>query len=202
MIELLQKLTGPELLGLTAILCLALILAPTLMLYQWRKAGEANRNTTLKRELLAKGMSVDDIDRLTAPASVRQAQVDADISIRKAQIAADLKRDLLARGLSVADIKGLTSERDAHLGLGEEASALANAIVEMAPAGALNQSAVERLLTVFLEKDARRGERLGQPGAAKQPVQAAQQEPGPGGGSRDGQGVFVEPIAAADRPRD
>jgi hypothetical protein len=202
MIELLQKLDSPQLLGLTAIVGLAVVLAPTLMLYQWRKGGEVNRNAALQREMLAKGLSVDEIDRLTAPASVRQAQIGADSRIRQAQIAADLKRDLVARGLSVDDIKGLTGEEDDRRGLHEEASALANAIVKMAPPHTLDLGAVARLLTVFLEKDARRGDRMGQPRAAKPSVHAAQQELGPGGGNRDGQGVCAEPDAVANRPHD
>jgi hypothetical protein len=202
MIELLQKLDSPQLLGLTAIVGLAVVLAPTLMLYQWRKRGEVNRNATLKHEMLAKGLSVDEIDRLTAPASVRKAQIAADSGIRQEQIAADLKRDLVARGLSVDDIKGLTGEEDDRQGLHEEASALANAIVKMAPPQTLDLGAVARLLTVFLEKDARRGDRMGQPRAAKPSVQAAQQELGQGAGNRDGHGVCAESDAAADRPRD
>ena len=202
MIELLQKLDSPQLLGLTAVLGCVVVLVPTLMLYQWRKASEVNRNATLKREMLAKGLSVDEIDRLTAPASVRKAQIAADSSIRQAQIAADLKRDLVARGLSVDDIKGLTGEEDDQRGLiHEEASALASAIVKMAPPQTLDLGTVARLLTVFLEKDASRSDRMGKPRAAKPSVQAAQQELGPGGGNRDGQGVCAEPDATADRPR-
>jgi hypothetical protein len=186
MLELLQSLSGLQLIGLAAILGLVVILTPTLMISQWRKASQARRDANLKRDMLARGLSVDEIDRLTVPVSVREAQVEADSRVREAQIDADLKRDLAARGLSVEDIQRLTSQQDEKHRVNEVAGALAGATVNMVQDGALDYDAVEALLATFLEKRTSTDDRLARPNPAAPLMQQAQQEIRlNGNGSRD-----------------
>jgi hypothetical protein len=105
--------------------------------------------------MLARELSVDEIDRLTVPASVRQAQIDAERQVREAQVAADLKRDLVSRGMSIEEIQRLTTKVDMKAQGRDTANALARTIGEMALGAKkeLDASVVARLLTQFLEKD-------------------------------------------------
>jgi hypothetical protein len=109
MLDLLQRLSGLELLGLALVLGVVAISLLAVFMAFWRSLREAKVNAWLKRDMLARGMSVDDIERLTAPASVREAQIQAEMHVREAQINADLKRDLQARGLSVEEIQCLAA---------------------------------------------------------------------------------------------
>jgi hypothetical protein len=203
MIEILQRLSGLELLGLAVTLGLVVVLTPTLALAQWRVAGEAKRNASLKREMLARELSVDEIDRLTAPAAVRQAQIDADRRVREAQIAADLKRELVARGLSAEDVQRLTLKKGERVGASEGADALAGAIVKMVQGeGHLDRGAVAGLLALFLEKDTAIVGRSGQAKPATQVARGPEPDALPGEkGARELHSVPAEPLAA-DRPHD
>jgi hypothetical protein len=63
----------------------------------WARTRSVEADARLRQEMLARGLSVADIERLSTSDQVR-----------KVQIAADLKRDMLARGLSVDDIECLS----------------------------------------------------------------------------------------------
>ena len=180
MLEFLQSLPAGVLLGLAGIVGLVVVVTPAVLVGEWRKVRTAKLDADLKRDLLARGLSVEEVERLTTPArlhearvaadaQVRKAQIGADIELKQAQVAADLKRDLLARGLSVEEVKRLQSadpageppERD-------EARVLANAIASMVHEGELNTEAVVELLEVFLKKSRAAEERSGRPYHARQ----------------------------------
>src|SRR5262245_47784879 len=118
MLEFLQSLPAGVLLGLAGIVGLVVVVTPAVLVGEWRKVRAARIEADLKRDLLARGLSAEEVERLTTPtklhearaaadAQVRQAQVAADSAVKQAQVAADLKRDLLARGLSVEEVKRL-----------------------------------------------------------------------------------------------
>src|SRR5262249_17851590 len=148
------------LLGLAGIVGVVVMLTPAVLVGQWRKVRSAKIDADLKRDLLARGLSVEEVERLTAPASlreiplhadtkVRQEQLAADPRVKQAQVAADLQRALLARGLSVEEVRRLQAAGGAEEPPErEEARALANAIVNMVPEGVLDSDAVQGLLEV------------------------------------------------------
>src|SRR5437762_10284333 len=104
MFELLQRMNGGELLGLCGILAVALVLCVLILVIGWASMSATRQQTTLKREMLERGMSVDDIERLSMSEAARQERLEAELKVRETQIAADLKRDLLARGLAVEQV--------------------------------------------------------------------------------------------------
>jgi hypothetical protein len=164
MLEFLQSLPSGVLLGLAGILGLVVVITPAVLVSQWRLARVAKLDADLKRDLLARGLAVEEIERLTTPARLRerriaedsrmrQAQIAADSAVKQAQVDADLKRDLLARGLSVEEVKRLQSADSAEeCPERKEVRALANAIAKMVQEGELNCDAVADLLEIFLKK--------------------------------------------------
>ena len=174
MLEFLRTLSAEVLLGLFAILGLVVVITLSVFVSQWRKARTDKLHANLKRDLLARGLSVDEVERLTTPAGVQeariaadskvqQAQIAAEMEVKEAQIAADLKRDMLARGLSVADIERLIAGKDVAEGrrAQEEAGTLAVTIANMVHDGELDPGAVAALLKMFLKKIAGKDEAEG-----------------------------------------
>jgi hypothetical protein len=190
MLEFLQSLPAGVLLGLAGIVGLVIVVTPAVLFGEWRKARTAKIDANLKRDLLARGLSLEEVERLTTPTrlrearinadtKVRQAQITADSEVKQAQVAADLKRDLLARGLSVEEVKRLESEEEVgEPPEREEARALANAISWMVHEGDLNTEAVQELLEIFLKKARVTEDRSERPNPASQTTAGAQEEMG------------------------
>ena len=84
---------------------LVLVIVVPVCAVQWTRVRQVEADARVKQDMLARGLSVEEIERLSTPASVRQAQIAADKAVREGQIAADLKRDMLARGLSVEEVE-------------------------------------------------------------------------------------------------
>jgi hypothetical protein len=183
---------------------LVVVIGVTVCAVQWARVRQAEADARIKQEMLARGLSVEEIERLNTPASVRQAQIAADAQVKEAQIAADLKRDLLARGLSVEEVERLLTPKPPAGGRRQEANALASAIVKMVQGeGTLDEGAVAGLLATFLEKDAAMAERLGPSKPAQQMAQGTQPDVSPSAkGDREIHSIVAEPLAAADRPRE
>jgi hypothetical protein len=201
MLEFLQSLPAGVLLGLAGIAGLVVMITPAVLVGQWRKVRTAKIDADLKRDLMARGLSVVEVERLTTPARVHEEQIAADLQVRKAQIAeeselkraqvaADLARDLVARGLSVEEVKRLqSSEATEDTRDREEATALANVIASMVPDGELNTDAVAQLLEVFLKKSRAAQERSGRPYPAREAAGGAARE---AGGDNDSSVHFSE----------
>jgi hypothetical protein len=184
---------------------LVLVIVISVCAVQWARVRRAEAEARVKQDMLARGLSVEEIERLSTPASVRQAQIAADAQVKEAQLAADLKRDMLARGLSVEEVERLlTPKSPAVSRRREEANALASAIVKMVEGeGNLDFDAVAGLLATFLEKDAGVADRLGQSQPAPHMAPATQTDSGPREkGSPEIKRLFAEPGPAPDRPRE
>jgi hypothetical protein len=172
---------------------------------QWGRVRRAEIEARVKQDMLARGLSVEEIERLSTADSVRQARIAADAQVKEAQIAADLKRDMLARGLSVEEVERLlTPKSPAVSRRREEANALASAIVKMVEGeGNLDFEAVAGLLATFMEKDEALADRLGQSQPAPHLAPATQPDSGPRDkGGLESKRIFTEPVAAAERPRE
>jgi hypothetical protein len=89
MLDFLGSRSAAEILGLMAILGLVVVVALAVLLSQWRKVREGRLKADLMRDLLARGLSVDEVERLSTPVSVREAQIAAESKVRQAEIAAD-----------------------------------------------------------------------------------------------------------------
>jgi hypothetical protein len=150
MFDLLQRLDGGEILGLVAITGGVLVAVIAIVMGVWSSMHHASHQTALKREMLARGMSIDEIERLSLSEEERKARLKADQKVRKAQIDADLKRDMVARGVSVGEVQQLTGSGAKPE---EEAMALADTIVRMVRDGELDRNAVARLIAMFLKRD-------------------------------------------------
>jgi hypothetical protein len=172
---------------------------------QWARVRQAEADARMKQDLLARGLSSEEVERLSTPASVREAQIAADNQVREAQIAADLKRDLLARGLSVEEVEHLlTPQSSAESRCREEAETLASAIVKMVQGeGYLDEDAVAGLLALFLHKEATRVERLGPAPTARPMAPASQADVAPGDKTtREIHSIPAAPLDPSNRQRD
>src|SRR4051812_10734571 len=110
MFDFLHRLNGGEILGLAAILGGAFVLALMIVTIGWSYLRSVRLTADLKRDMLARGMSVADIERLSLSETERAALVEADQAVRKAQVEADLKRDMLARGVPIEQIQQVVRE--------------------------------------------------------------------------------------------
>src|SRR5262245_15274192 len=124
--DFLQRMDGGEILGLVAILGGVLVVIVAIVMGVWSSIHWAAHQAALKREMLARGMSIDDIERLTMTSEERQAQLKADRKVREAEIAAGLKRDMLARGAPAEQPPESATNTPSRIE--EEASALADTI--------------------------------------------------------------------------
>jgi len=154
MFELLQSLPAGAVLGIVAILGGTLVLVVLIFMTQWRSVREVRLHADLKRDLLARGLPVDEIERLATPAQVRLAQIEADRRTKESQLAADLRRDLVARGLSVEEVERLAGAagQTSAGGASREAQALADTICSMVHEGGLDRDAVAGLIDMFIKK--------------------------------------------------
>jgi hypothetical protein len=192
-----------EAIWITVVAGLVVAIVVPVCAVQWGRVRRAEADARIKQEMLARGLSVEEIARLSTPASVQQAQIAADTQVKEAQLAADLKRDMLARGLSVEEVERLLIPTSPAVSRRrEEANTLARAIVQMVQGtGTLDQDAVAGLLATFLEKDAATAEQLRQSEPAKQMTQGTQPDAGPGEkGGRETHHILADPLAAVDRP--
>jgi hypothetical protein len=144
------------------------IVAP-ICVVQWARVRRVEANARLKQDMLARGLSVEDIERLNISEDLRKTQITADKQVREAQIAADtemkrvqvdaeLKRDLLAQGHSVEEVVRLTMSSPAASPMSPAASqsrpdalVLATAMDCMVQTGE-DTKAIAGLLTAFLEQ--------------------------------------------------
>jgi hypothetical protein len=150
MSEILNRFSAGELVGITGVLGLFVLLLVLIVMGFWRSMHAAGLQAGLKRELLARGLSVEEVERLTLSEDERRARLDAEQKVRQAQVAADLKRDLQARGLSAEQIRQLTENSTEQVNA--EANALADVIVSMVHDGELSRDAVANLLTLVLKR--------------------------------------------------
>ena len=149
MFALLDRLDGGETVGLIAILAGAAVIALLIVVIGWGTTSAAKHHVALKRDMLARGMSVKEIEQLTMSEATRLAQLQSEQKVREAQIAADLRRDLLARGLPAEQVAQLAPS----LAPGSDAAVLADTICSMG-GGNLDRDAVARLIEAFLRRGA------------------------------------------------
>jgi hypothetical protein len=145
MFAFIERLNGGEMIAVIAILSGAGVVALGILVSGWNSATNARQQADLKRDMLARGLSVQEIEQLTMSETARQAQQEYDHRIREAQVAADLKRDLVARGVPI--------EQVAHVNASAaDVNVLAETICALAEAGTLDRKAVARLLDTFLKR--------------------------------------------------
>ncbi len=148
---------------------LVAIIAVPICAAQWARVRRVETESRLKQDMLARGLSVADIERLTTSEDLREtqitehkkvqeAQIAADTQVKRMQIDADLKRDMLARGLSVEEIERLTSPWPAVAAtspganrLRRDTLVLATAIESIVETGG-DAKAIAALLTTFLRQ--------------------------------------------------
>ena len=145
MFALIEQLNGGEMIAVIAILSGAGVAALGILVSGWNSANATRQQADLKRDMLARGMSVQEIEQLTMSESARHVQMEYDHSIREAQVAADLKRDLVARGLPIEQVAQVNASA-ADVGV------LAETICALADAGDLDRKAVARLIETFLKR--------------------------------------------------
>lgn len=150
MLELLNRFDGGELLGLAGILGGVLIALIAIVMGVWHSMHATSHLNTLKREMLARGMSIHEIERLTMTEAERLARMESDRVAREAEIAGDLKREMIVRGVPVEQIRELTTGTTPQIE--EEAKALADTIVRMVHDGELDRDAVARLIAMFMRR--------------------------------------------------
>jgi hypothetical protein len=103
---------------------LVVVIVVSVCATQWANVRQLEADARLKQDMLARGLSVEEIERLTTTEALRQARIAADSKVREAQIVADTqikqmqldadqKRDMLAHGLSVEEIERLITTRRA-----------------------------------------------------------------------------------------
>ena len=153
MFELLQRLDGGEMLGLVAILGGVLIALFGIVMGTWYSMHWASHQNALKREMLARGMSVDEIERLTLTEAERLCKLKGDRKAREAEIAADLKRETIVRGVPIEQAQQPAPCTDAQIE--EESKALADTIVRMVHDGELDRNVVARLISTFIKRGGR-----------------------------------------------
>ena len=150
MLDILKGLSGGELVGLVAILGGSLVLSLLILVLGWNSLCEKKLRVGLQRDMLDRGLSIDEIERLSLSESERLAHAKADQKVREARVAAELRRDLLARGLSVEEVLRLAPEGDP---LEEKnAQVLASAICGMSPDACPDEEALAGLIEQFLKR--------------------------------------------------
>jgi hypothetical protein len=145
MFAFIERLNGGEMIAVIAILSGAGVVVLGILVSGWNAATSARVQADLKRDMLARGLSVQEIEQLTRSESARQTQQEYDHIIREAQVAADLKRDLVARGLPIEQVAHVNASA-ADVGV------LAETICALAEAGDLDRRAVARLIETFLKR--------------------------------------------------
>jgi len=145
MFAFIERLNGGEMIAVIAILSGAGVVALGILVSAWNSATAARQQADLKRDMLARGLSVQEIEQLTRSESAREAQQEYDHRIREAQVTADLKRDLVARGMPVEQVAQVNASA-------ADVSVLAETICALAEAGDLDRKAVARLIETFLKR--------------------------------------------------
>jgi hypothetical protein len=186
---------------------------------------EAQLGAELKRDMLARGLSIEEIERLLTPkppavschgeGAKTRSEVASTLAKAIAQMAArtgELDEDAVAGLLATLLTKDApweverlpTPNQPAVSGRHDEVKGLASAIAKMPNAdGELDEDTVAALLNVFLEKDAARAEQLGTANPARQMAQETQPDAGPGEkGGPESRGIIAGPLVAPDRPRE
>jgi hypothetical protein len=174
--EFLQRLSGAEVVGLISIVSATIVLCILILTIGWATMHATKVQAALKRDMLARNISVEEIERLTQSDQIRLTALQAEERNKQAQIYADLKRDLLAKGLPVEDVirmtggsvPGAPNESKTHA----DAACLAGAIAQMVKGAgsSLDEDAVAQLIELAL----RRNEI--QPVAAQPPTSAPPRE--------------------------
>src|SRR5262249_32584928 len=145
MFDFLNRLNGDQVVGVVGILAgMVALVVLILMVARWA-IHSSREQAALKRDMLARGLPVDDIERLCLSNGQRLARLDADRQTKEAQIAADLKRDMLSRGASPDQVLVMA-----------EATALADAIANMVHDNAIDRNAVANLINIVLRRYAER----------------------------------------------
>ena len=150
--EILNRLSGEQILLLVFVLAVAVVAVVAILMGTWTSMHGTKLHAALKRDMLERGMSVEDICRLTeSNLLLQQERIAADQAVRLAQIAAEEQR-ALARG-QAADEPGVS----------EQAAALADAIANMIHGNVIDRDAVARLIAQALK---RRGKNAAPPAEA------------------------------------
>jgi hypothetical protein len=150
MLDILQGLSGAELVGLVAILGASLVLSLLILVVGGNALYEKKLRAVLQRDMLARGLSLDEIERLTLSESERAARIRADQKLREARVAAELRRDLLASGLSIEEVLRLAPEGGPREDT--RAQVLACTIIGMAADASLDEDALADLIELFLKR--------------------------------------------------
>jgi hypothetical protein len=151
MFDLLKQMDGGMVLALCIILCLSVVFIVWILASTWASMHATAKLTALKREMLARGLPVAEIERLSLTESERLTRDEADRKLREAQMAADFRRDLLARGLPVEQV--LQMVPGAAVKAGTDAGVLADTICAMHSATAgLDRDAVANLIEAFMRR--------------------------------------------------
>jgi hypothetical protein len=151
--EILNRLSGEQILLLVFVLAVAVVAVVAIVMGTWTSMHGTKLQAALKRDMLERGMSVEDICRLTeSNLLLQQERIAADQAVRLAQIAAEEQR-ALARGQA----------GDGEPGVSEQAAALAETIANMIHGNVIDRDAVARLIAQALK---RRGKSAAPPAEA------------------------------------
>jgi hypothetical protein len=144
MFELLERMSGEQLLVLALILGFVIVLTVLILMGFWNAMHTKSVRATLQRDMLARGMSVSDVERLSLSELERRERTEYEHKMHEAQVAADLRRDLLARGLTAEQVLQLVPQQ------GKDVEALVNVICRMSDG--VDRVGVSRLLEVSLDR--------------------------------------------------
>jgi len=104
--ELLQRLDGGELIGLTAVLIGPLIAIVGIVTSQWRRVRLAEIESTLKQQILAKGMSAAEIKEVIRGTAVREEESEEPFFTGNAKAdKANLVKVMAEHGMEGEDIE-------------------------------------------------------------------------------------------------
>jgi hypothetical protein len=155
----LGTLSGAQVVALIAIISGAMVLCILILTIGWAKVHGTKVNVALKRDMLARNLSVEEIERLTQSEQLRLSCLEMDQRAKQAQITADLKRELLSKGMPVEEVIRITTAgvsvaaRAAGQSTAEsEAQSLAGVIVQMVKGAmaSLDVDAVAGLIELYL----------------------------------------------------
>jgi hypothetical protein len=157
--EFLGTLSGGGIVALVAIISAAIVLCVLILTVGWARTHRTTVQAALKRDMLARNLSVEEIERLTQSEQLRLSCLEMDQRTKQAQITAELKRDLLARGTPVEEVIRITTAGVTAVARApgqstaeSEAESLAGVIVQMVKGAmaSLDENAVAGLIELYL----------------------------------------------------
>jgi hypothetical protein len=100
----LGTLSGGGIVALIAIISGAVVLCVLILTVGWAKMHRTRVQAALKRDMLARNLSVEEIERLTQSDNVRICALQQEERKKVMQMQADFHRDLLAKGLPIDEV--------------------------------------------------------------------------------------------------